>query len=96
MEDYQDLDHASLQRLVSAHEEACKRLREGSATLRGALAARHHEFRGLVEGLMSLKRLAKLLSAEGRLAEMDGRPGDAERSYVEPSVLGMKSAGRAF
>lgn len=97
VEDYQDLDHASLQRLVSAHEEACKRLREGfgrpcAVPLQHAIT----NFAVWSKDLMSLKRLAKLLSAEGRLAEMDGRPGDAARSYVEILRLGNEISRQGF
>lgn len=42
--------------------------------------------------LASLKRLALLISAEGRLAELDGRTNDAARIYVEGIRFGQKSS----
>jgi hypothetical protein len=42
--------------------------------------------------LASFKRLAQAFEAEGRLAEMENRPGDAEKSYLDVIRLGNKSA----
>jgi hypothetical protein len=42
--------------------------------------------------LSSHKRLAEAFEAEGRLAEMENRPGDAAKSYLDATRLGHKSA----
>jgi hypothetical protein len=42
--------------------------------------------------LMDMKRLAQALAAEGRLADMENRPGDAVKSYLDAVRLGNKSA----
>ena len=45
--------------------------------------------------LIALKLLAKLLNAEGRLAELENRTADAARSYLDIMQLGTKvSHGR--
>jgi hypothetical protein len=40
--------------------------------------------------LISLKSLAKVLLAEGQLAEMENRPADATRSYLDATRLGTE------
>jgi hypothetical protein len=42
--------------------------------------------------LMDMKHLAQALAAEGRLAEMENRPTDAAKSYLDVISLGNKSA----
>jgi hypothetical protein len=42
--------------------------------------------------LANFKRLAQAFVAEGRLAEMENRPGDAAKSYLDAIRLGHKSA----
>jgi hypothetical protein len=42
--------------------------------------------------LANFKRLAQAFVAEGRLAEMENRPGDAAKSYLDAIRLGYKSA----
>ena len=42
--------------------------------------------------LANFKRLAQAFVAEGRLAEMENRPGDAAKSYLDAVRLGNKSA----
>lgn len=42
--------------------------------------------------LANFKRLAQAFAAEGRLAEMEDRPGDAVKSYLDAIRLGNKSA----
>jgi hypothetical protein len=41
--------------------------------------------------LANFKRLAQAFAAEGRLAEMENRPGDAAKSYLDTIRLGNKS-----
>ena len=41
--------------------------------------------------LADYKRLAQAFVAEGRLAEMENRPGDAAKSYLDAIRLGNKS-----
>jgi len=42
--------------------------------------------------LMDMKHLVQALAAEGRLAEMENRPGDAIKSYLDAIRFGNKSA----
>jgi hypothetical protein len=46
--------------------------------------------------LTSLKRLAQLLNAEGRLAEMEHRPADAARTYIELMRFGNEISRGGF
>ena len=46
--------------------------------------------------LIELKGLGRLLAAEGRLAELESRPSDAVRSYVDAIRLGEKSSRGGF
>ena len=91
-----DLDHEGLRSLVATNAEALRLLRVGLAH-RCAVPTGEQitNFAGISRDLIGLKSLAKLLSAEGRLAEMENRPSDAARSYVDTIRLGsaMSSGG---
>ena len=91
LDEFSDLDHEGLRALVVSNAEALRMLRVG-LTHRCAvptdaaianLAAVNHD-------LIALKSLAKMLCAEGRLAEMENRPGDAAHSYIDAIRLGTE------
>ncbi len=87
--DVADLDHDELRALVTTNAEALRLLRLGltrdCAVPTDAAIANFGTFTG---NLMGLKSLANLLSAEGRLAEMENRWPDAARSYIDSMRLG--------
>jgi hypothetical protein len=89
--DIYDLDHEALGALVATNADALRLLRLGftrsSAVPTDATIANF----GVVSGdLVGLRSLAKVLSAEGRLAEMENRPVDAAHSYVDAIRLGTE------
>ncbi len=91
LDDIADLDHEGLRALVATNAEALRLLRLGF-TRRSAVptAATIANFGAISGDLISLKSLAKVLSAEGRLAEMENRLADAARSYVDAIRLGTE------
>lgn len=90
IDDASDLDHEGLRALVATNAEALRLLRVGLARQCAVPTEAHiANFETVVTGdLMGLKSLARVLSAEGRLAEMENRPADAARSYVDAIHLG--------
>jgi hypothetical protein len=90
IDDTPDLDHESLRALVTTNAEALRLLRVGLARdCAVPTDAQIANFGAVITGdLVALKSLAKMLSAEGRLAEIDNRPADATRSYTDSIRLG--------
>lgn len=91
--DYPQMVAAQLRDLTAKNAEALQRLQAGLTNqcqvplqFSEAYIASH------LNDLAGLKRLAQLLSAEGRLAEMERRPGDAARYYLDAIHLGTESA----
>lgn len=86
-----DLDHDALRALVGTNAEALRLLRVGLGH-RCAVPtdAEIANFANISRDLVGLKSLAKVLSAEGRLAEMETRPADAARSYIDAMRLGTE------
>jgi hypothetical protein len=89
IDDAPDLDREGLRALVTTNAEALRLLRVGlardCAVPTDALIA---NFGAVTWDMIGLKRVAKLLSAEGRLAENENRPADAARSYTDSMRLG--------
>ena len=84
-----DLDHDALRALVATNAEALQLLRLGLSRKCAVPTDATIAYFGSISGdLIGLKSLARLLAAEGRLAEMEGRPADAARSYVDAIRLG--------
>jgi hypothetical protein len=84
-----DLDHDGLRALVVTNAEALRLLRVGLN--RGCAVPTDAEianFATISSDVIGLKSLARLLSAEGRLAELEDRPADAARSYIDAIRLG--------
>jgi hypothetical protein len=81
---FSELDHDGLSQLVSTNAESLRLLRVG-LTRQCAVPVTDSTLTNLgvlMADLPRLKNLAELLGAEGRLAEMEGRPADAANSYV--------------
>lgn len=84
-----DLDRGNLYALVATNAEALRLLRVGlSRDCAVPTGTQIANFANISRDLIGLKSLAKALSAEGRLAEMDNRLPDAARSYVDSIRLG--------
>jgi len=93
--DHPDLDEAGLRELVTTNSEALKMMRLGFTKECAVPIAVLTNFPGTSLGdLPHLKRLAQLLAAEGRLAELENRPADAARSYTEAIRLGNEISRR--
>lgn len=85
------LDPAILRALVATNAEALRLLRVGiSRHCAVDTDAQIANFSTVSGDMTAMKALARLLSAEGRLAEMENRPADAARSYVDAIRLGSE------
>lgn len=84
-----ELDTVALRLLVTNHANTLLLLRIGlSRTSAVPTESFIANFATASTDLTSLKALANLLRAEGRLAELERRPGDAARSYLDAIRLG--------
>ncbi len=91
IDDAPDLDHDELRALVATNAEALRLLRMGlSHRCAVPIDAQIANFATVSRDLAGLKSIAWVLSAEGRLAEMENRPADAARSYVDAIRLGSE------
>jgi hypothetical protein len=87
--DFPALSETELRNLVMTNAEALRLCRVGlSRTCSVPTEVMITNFSGMMPDLPDLKRLAQLLAAEGRLAEMEHRRGDAAHSYAEALQLG--------
>jgi hypothetical protein len=94
---YQELDHSALNALVSANSEPLRILRVGLAeTCRMPVDAVLANMTGLTGEMTDMKHLAQLLSAEGRLHELESQPGDAASSYTDAIRLGNEMSRGAL
>lgn len=92
-----DLDRGGLRALVATNAEALRVLRLGlSRRCAVPTDAAITNFGAVNHDLIGLKSLAWVLSAEGRLAEMENRPADAARSYVDSIRLGTELSRGGF
>ena len=89
--DFRTLGHQTLRAFVETNAEPLRLLRVG-LTRRSAVPmdAAITNFSNIMSDLARLKKLAWLLSAEGRLRELDQQFGDAARSYVDTVGLGAE------
>jgi hypothetical protein len=95
--DFPTLDHDSLAALVSTNAEPLRLLRLGLTRqcvmpMDSALT----NAAGGMNQLARMKRLVQLLAAEGRLREMENRPAEAARSYVEALRFGNEMSRGGF
>jgi hypothetical protein len=80
-----ELNHDTLKALVTTNSEALRLLRAVVP-----IDAEISNFSALSGDLIGLKALAKLLAAEGRLAELENRPAAAANSYIDAVHLGTE------
>jgi hypothetical protein len=86
-----ELNHDTLKALVMTNSEALRLLRAGlSNRCVVPIDAEISNFSALSGDLIGLKALAKLLAAEGRLAELENRPAAAANSYIDAVHLGTE------
>jgi hypothetical protein len=95
--DFRELSQPALRDLISSNSEALRAFRLGltrqcAVPLQAALT----NWSTCSRDLTRLKRLASLLAAEGKLAELENRPADAARSYVETIRLGNEISRNGF
>jgi hypothetical protein len=84
-----ELDRDQLHALVTTNAEALRLVCLGlSRTCSVPTEAHLANFTNVSRDLPNLRSVARLLGAEGRLAEMEKRPADAARSYVDAIRLG--------
>ena len=89
--DAAELDHNALRALVATNAEVLRLVREGlSLPCAVPTEAQIANFATISRDLIGLRSLATILSAEGRLAEMEDRPADSARSYVDAIRLGSE------
>ncbi len=87
--DYPTLPEQELRSLVATNGEALRLCRLAlNQTCAVPTEAAITNFATDLPALGEMKRLAQLLAAEGRLAELEHRPGDAARSYADSMRLG--------
>jgi len=90
---YIQMNAQQLGGLVATNAEALQLLHAGlSNQSRVPLQFSEAYMANHLNELAGLKRLAQVLDAEGRLAEMEGRTGVAARSYLDTIHLGAESA----
>lgn len=87
--DFSDLTNDALRTLVSSNAESLRLTRLGLSRLCVLPTDQViTNFGNMSVPLYYLKRLAQLLAADGKLSEIDQRPGDAARSYAEAVKFG--------
>jgi hypothetical protein len=87
------MDHAGLSALVELNTNALELARTGlMEECRVPVQFSQGYMSNHVTELGALKRITLALVAEGRLAEIEDRPGDAAKSYVDVVHLGTESA----
>jgi len=94
---FSDMDHDALRGLVSSNAEPLRLLRLGltrRCSFPTDFALTNQSW--MVGELPHLKRLAQLLRAEGQLAEMESRPGDAANAYTEAIRFGNEISRGGF
>jgi hypothetical protein len=91
--DHDKIDEAQLGELVATNAEALQLLRAGLSNQCRVPAQQFSQtnMENHLNELAGFKRLAQAFVAEGRLAEMENRPGDAAKSYLDTIRLGNKS-----
>jgi hypothetical protein len=88
--DYPTLEHDALRDLISTNAESLHVLRLGLT--RQCAVPPDIDVTNLLTDLASMKRLAQLLAAEGRLRELDHQPADATRAYLDAIHFGNESS----
>jgi hypothetical protein len=97
-DDYKTLGAEGLRALLTTNAESFRIARIGlsrscAVPTEGAIS---NNFANLNADLKSLRSMAKLFAAEGRLRELENRPGDAMRSYLDDIRLGVQLSRGGF
>ncbi len=88
-----DLDETALSVFVSTNSESLRLIRLGlTRACSVPTDAAITNFGAHMPHLMTIKHLAQLLAAEGRLAEMQGRSVEAAKNYMDAIQLGNNSS----
>lgn len=93
--DFRELNRDSLGALVSTNAEALRLLRLG-LTKQCMMPMDSAITNAGIDHWGGMKRLVQLLAAEGRLREMEDRPGEAARSYVDAIRFGNEMSRGGF
>jgi len=95
--DYRNLSHEELKALVAVNTNVLALVRSG---LKKQCAPPMQNYltntAAMSTDLPPRKQTAQLLAAEGRLAELDGRPEDAARSYLDAIRFGNEISRNGF
>lgn len=95
--DFPVLSKDELRELLATNVEALRIVRQGfTHTCSVPTEAAITNFSAMINDLADFKALAQLLAAEGRLAELEGRPGDAAESYCDAMRLGNEISHGGF
>jgi hypothetical protein len=95
--DFRDLDHEELRALVSANAESLRLLRLGlTRQCMMPMDSALTNAAGMLSQLARMKQLVQLLAAEGRLHEVEDRPAEAARSYVDAIRFGNEMSRGGF
>ncbi|MGA2030095.1 MAG: hypothetical protein ABSG87_08490, partial [Verrucomicrobiota bacterium] len=91
--DYDQINQDELRAIVSANAGALSLVRSGlSNECRVPIQFSKTYMGNHFNDLAGLKRLAQAFTAEGKLAEMENRPNDAAKSYLDTIHFGNESA----
>jgi len=89
-DDVAEMQAPALSLLIASNAPALARFREGLARRTAVpVEAEITNLATMTTTLPALKRMANLLAAEGRLRELEQRPGEAARCYAEATRLGV-------
>jgi hypothetical protein len=95
--DFKALIHEELRQLIATNANALALVRSGlKKQCALPMPAYLTNSAWMATELPSLKHVAQLLAAEGRLAELDGRPDDAARSYLDAIRFGNEISRNGF
>ena len=95
--DYHSMSEAELRKFVSENSEALKLVRAGLAKeCRVPIEFSTNYFENHMPALASTRRLPFAMAAEGRLAELENRSGDAAQSYLETIRFSSESVRGGF
>jgi hypothetical protein len=93
MAGYDQTNELQLAELVATNAEALRLLQAGlSNQCRVPVQFSEANMANHLNDFAGCKRLAQVLAAEGKLAEMEGRPRDSARCYLDAIHLGTESA----
>ena len=93
MAGYDQTNEQQLAELVATNAEALRLLQADlSNQCQVPLQFSENYMANHLNDLAGFKRLSQVLAAEGRLAEMEGRPKDSARSYLDAIHLGTECA----